>query len=116
MIQNNITPTPVFFTEQFKQIVNLKTQLRHSAAQLNRLQGWDKNGSHNQAILAATLRHNQLKIAFNAALNGHDYLQWLATAKKLSAYKSRLKQINKAKVHKENNIINLINNFYKNYE
>lgn len=86
------------FRREFESIVWQNSQLSTNRAHLAMLHRWDRNGSHEKAILKSLDKRTELKAKLEEMLNGHSYEQWKYTSGKLSNINTRL---NRAKASKE---------------
>ena len=79
------------FRHDFRVIVYAKQRVKDCDDYLRKLHAFDKDGSHNNAILKALDRRNELKDHYIDLLKGATYEMWLTASKKISAMKSQLK-------------------------
>lgn len=79
------------FRAEFKHIVWLNSEIATSNGRLRNLHAWDKNGSHNKAIIKELDIKKQIQEKLKVALKGADYEEWKAVSKRLSKLTSRLK-------------------------
>lgn len=83
---------PVKFREDFRRIVYLKGQVVDAANGLSRLEHWNKNGSHDEAIKRAIGKLETHRAKLKDALCGKPYSAWLEASKKLSHLQQRQKR------------------------
>ncbi len=97
------------FKKEFKSIVYVFSEIKNSNLKLKQLHFWDKNGSHEKAILKEIERRNQIKEKLNILLKGRTYEDWLETSKNLTKLNSRLKALilKKEKIESDINALQL---------
>lgn len=83
---------PEEFKSQFKKLVWIKSEIASYRKHLSRLHAWDKNGSHDKAILKALEKRDELKQKFEEMLRGKTYEEWQAFSKKLVNEQAKLKR------------------------
>lgn len=93
------------FRKEFKSIVYQYSEIQSSNNRLKQLHVWDKNGSHEKAILKELDTKKAIQIKLNTMLKGQDYEEWKFVSKRLSVLSSKLRNANtqKEKAEKEIN-------------
>lgn len=81
------------FRKEFAAIVYWKSSVKEQAQKISQLQMWDKNGSHEKAILAAVNELDRCKTELKERLKGKSYQEWRDFSKKLSLLNSKLKTL-----------------------
>ena len=96
------------FKKEFKRIVFVFSEIKSSTLRIRNLHVWDKNGSHEKAILKELERRGELKEKLNTLLKGRTYEEWLKVSKTLTKLNSRLIAVsrNKEKIESEINSLN----------
>lgn len=91
------------FRQEFKHIVYLKSEIITNTKYLTSLHAWDKNGSHQKAILKALDARKALQDEYRQCMKGTPYDDWLLFSKRLSAITTKLKAatLKKEKMEKE---------------
>lgn len=95
------------FRTEFKKIVYQHSEISSSNNRLRQLHAWDKNGSHDKAILKELEVRKSLQDKRNEMLRGSTYDEWKIVSKKLSALTTKLKPLLKKKAEIEQQINNL---------
>jgi hypothetical protein len=80
------------FRKDFKSLVYKKGLITENGAYLKKLHSFDKNGSHNRAILLGLEKREQLKKDYADALNGKTYEEWRDFSSKLCKITAKLKR------------------------
>lgn len=96
------------FRKEFKQLVYQKSEVEDSKRQLKTLHAYDKNGSHENAILKELDKLDDLRRKFKELLKGKTYDQWRGTSKKISYLTQRLRNSQRTKEKIQTEIDNLI--------
>ena len=78
------------FKKEFKSIVYQYSQIQASNNRLKQLHAWDKNGSHEKAILKELEVKRGIQSKLSIMLKGIDYEEWKSISKKLTALNSKL--------------------------
>lgn len=89
------------FRKELRSIVYQKSQIDESNKRLKQLHFWDKNGSHNNAILKELEVKSSLQHNFKEMLKGIEYDQWINLGKSLSKLISKLTKSTKQKEETE---------------
>lgn len=92
------------FKTHFQKIVFANSEVISSKNRIKQLSQWDKNGSHEKAILNEINRRKDLKEKLNNLLNGKTYNDWRDASIQLTKLKSRLKKQHSQKQKLENEI------------
>ncbi len=79
------------FRKEFKSIVYQYSELKSSMTRLKQLHIWDKNGSHQKAILKELDTRKAIQTKLAEMLKGRSYEDWKLTSKRLSILNSRIK-------------------------
>jgi len=95
------------FKIDFKKIISVNAEINDSSKKLTGLHVWDKNGSHNDAIIKRLDIMKAQKEERTKLLNGHDYEEWKAISKKLNQLKLRLDNAIRQKEKAETELSNL---------
>ena len=80
------------FKKEFKSIVYHKGVITNHNSYIRTLHAYDKNGSHNNAILKALDKRKELQTQFLIMLKGKTYDEWKEMSKLASSMNSRLKK------------------------
>ena len=91
MTQKEITE----FREQYNSIVYKYSQIRDNEEKLKSLHAWDKNGSHDKAIIQKLDERKRLKEELNVMLKGKTYDEWKSFSKHLSKLQTRYNELTK---------------------
>jgi len=78
------------FKKEFKSIVYQYSLLQKNKQYLKKLHAFDKNGSHEKAILKAVSEREEIRDKLDKMLKGVKYSEWLKFSKKLTKLNSRL--------------------------
>jgi hypothetical protein len=79
------------FRSDFKSIVYLKSELIKSNNIIRNLSRYDKNGSHQKAILKAIDIRSDIKLKYNKKLDGKTYEEWFAKSKRITTIQRMIK-------------------------
>lgn len=79
------------FRKEFKCIVYQYSEIQSSNTRLKQLHNWDKNGSHDIAILKELDTKKSMQDKLKIMLKGHDYEEWKTISKRLTTLNSKLK-------------------------
>lgn len=82
------------FRREFKSIVYQYSKVQSSNNRLKQLHVWDKNGSHEKAILKELDTKKEIQTKLNRMLKGQDYEEWKFVSKRLSILNSKLRDSN----------------------
>lgn len=99
------------FKQQFQKIVYANSEVISSTNRIKQLSTWDKNGSHEKAIIKEINLRKELKERLNKLLEGKSYEEWRLASKQLTTLKSRLKKSTLQKDKLEKDINSLMNDF-----
>lgn len=91
------------FKQQFQKIVYANSEVVSSNNRIKQLSAWDKNGSHEKAIIKEIELRNKLKENLRKLLDGRSYDDWRLTSRQLTTLKGRLKRttLQKDKIEKD---------------
>lgn len=80
------------FKTTFKSIVYWKSEVAKSNDYIRSLSRYDKNGSHEKAILKSIEIRDKHKFKYHELLNGLTYEQWYEKSKKISLIQAKIKR------------------------
>lgn len=96
----------VQFRMEFKSIVYHKGLITENTTNVKRMHAWNKNGSHEKAIVKLLDFRTTLKIKLNEMLKGKDYEEWRLFSSKLArvnqTYARAAIKLRKAEIEIEN--------------
>ncbi len=95
------------FLKEYKAILQKRDEIKIHGQHLQNLHRWDRNGSHQSAIIKALDKRKTLQTELAAMLKGKTYEQWKAVRVKLSSLKGRLTATTNRKEKIEQDIHNL---------
>lgn len=94
------------FKADFKSLVYTKGMVTEANNKIKQLSRWDRDGSHEKAIVKAIEKRDKIKKDYTEKLKGKRYEQWKDFSRKISTLNSRL---NKA-IERQKAITDEINN------
>lgn len=83
------------FQLRFKNVLYLKAELHRINKHIASLTNWDKNGSHNAAILRAMDKKRAINHNLKDALGPKTYEQWSARSRKITNILAKKKMARK---------------------
>ena len=95
------------FRKEFKSILYINSKIKGINISLKKLHVWDKNGSHENAILKELENKKIIQIKLKESLKGIDYEEWKRFSKNLSILMSKVKNNTTQKEKIEQAINNL---------
>lgn len=95
------------FKKEFKSIVYQYSEIQSSNNRLKQLHAWDKNGSHENAIIKELEKKKEIQVKFKEMLKGMDYEEWKAMSKKISTINAKISAAISKKEKAERDLNNL---------
>lgn len=85
------------FCLEYKNIVYQKSLITKNLAFSKQLHAWDKNGSHQKAILKNIEQRKELNAQLRKKLKGMNYEEWKMFYRKLMVLKQKIKTVDSKK-------------------
>lgn len=89
------------FKKEFKSIIFKNSQIADAKTKLRSLHAWDKNGSHEKAILRQLDQIEKYKDELKVLLKGKSYEEWRLMSKKITQVSGKLKTATSNKIKAE---------------